>query len=241
MKAKIFTNDFNRIIAATKGFVNKDDTKKLYKFIRLEFHSADSSITAVAVDGYRLSVEHAVCECDKDFVAYINADTKLPGSAEASIEVVNGETIIRCNDHIYGCRMMDGEFLDWENVLPKDDPTFRFGVNGEYLLSALQAAKVSCGKSFKQPVVLEFRGELTPVILRTNKDDIKMVLPVRIRGGTLMKTTPRRDSFAATTDDRYSDKVCPACGYGIRRDEATARDQNGKICHADCIREENDE
>ena len=184
MKAKIFTNDFNRIIAATKEFVSKNENnfRKLYKFIRLEFHSADSSVTAVAVDGYRLSVEHAVCECDEDFVSYINADTKLPGGVEASIEVANGETIIRCGDYIYGCCMRDGEFLDWENALPKGDPTFCFGVNGEYLLSALKAAKISCGKSFNQPVILEFRGELSPVILRTNKDDIKMVLPVRIKG-----------------------------------------------------------
>lgn len=86
-----------------------------------------------------------------------------------------------CGDYIYGCCMMDGEFLDWENVLPKGDPTFCLGVNGEYLLSALKAAKISCGKSFNQPVILEFRGELSPVILRTNKDDIKMVLPVRIK------------------------------------------------------------
>ena len=54
-----------------------------------------------------------------------------------------------------------------------------------------------------------------------------------------MKTVPRRDSFAAMTDERYSDKVCPACGYGIRWGEATARDQNGKIFHADCVEEEN--
>lgn len=53
-----------------------------------------------------------------------------------------------------------------------------------------------------------------------------------------MKTTPRRDSFAAMTDDCYSDKVCPVCGYGIRRDEVAARDQNGKICHTDCVRKE---
>lgn len=44
-----------------------------------------------------------------------------------------------------------------------------------------------------------------------------------------MKTVPRHDSFTATTDERYSDKVCPACGYGIRRGEATARDCNGKM------------
>ena len=53
-----------------------------------------------------------------------------------------------------------------------------------------------------------------------------------------MKIAPRRDSFAAMTDDRYSDKVCPVCGYGIRRDEATKRDHDGKICHADCVEKE---
>lgn len=53
-----------------------------------------------------------------------------------------------------------------------------------------------------------------------------------------MKIAPRRDSFTATTDERYSDKVCPVCGYGIRRGEVAARDQNGKICHADCVRKE---
>ena len=56
-----------------------------------------------------------------------------------------------------------------------------------------------------------------------------------------MKIAPRRDSFAAMTDELYSDTVCPVCGYGIRLVEATKRDHNGKICHADCIREENDE
>lgn len=64
MKAKINSTDFNRIIAATKGFVGKDDFRPLYKFIRLEFCAADSVVTAVAVDGYRISVEHSVCECD---------------------------------------------------------------------------------------------------------------------------------------------------------------------------------
>lgn len=47
-----------------------------------------------------------------------------------------------------------------------------------------------------------------------------------------MKTAPRRGSFAAMTDGRYSDTACPICGYGIRRGEAAARDRNGQICHA---------
>lgn len=180
MKAKINSNDFNRLIAATKSFVTKQDYKKLYQYIRLEFSAADSIVTAVAVDGYRLSVEHAVCECDEDFAAYVNPNTHLPHNDEAALEVVNNELIIRCGGSIFGCRQTAGEFLDWEAAIPSGEPKFRIGFNGNYLLSALQAAKVSCG-SFKEPVVLEFRSPVEPVILRTNKNDIKMVLPVRIQ------------------------------------------------------------
>lgn len=181
MKATIFSNDFNRLVAATKAFVSKDSIRPLYKFIRLEFCAADSIVTAVAVDGYRLSVEHSVCEADEDFVAYINANTMLPRNMNVTIEISDSDAIIRCGDFIFGCPQKGGEFLDWRDSLPKGDPTFRFGVNGNYLLSALQAARVSCGNSFRQPVVLEFRGALNPVLLRTNKDDVKMVLPVRIK------------------------------------------------------------
>lgn len=53
-----------------------------------------------------------------------------------------------------------------------------------------------------------------------------------------MKTTPRRDSFARMTNDRYSDTECPVCGYGIRPGEAAAKNQNGQICHARCVEEE---
>lgn len=184
MKAKIFSNDFNRLVAATKGFVSKDFTKGLYRFIRLEFCAADSAVTAVALDGYRLSVEHAVYECDEDFVAYINANTHLPRGEEATIENTGDETIIRCGDFIFGCSYAPGKFLDWKNALPKGDLTLRIGVNGNYLLSALQAAKVSCGNCFKTPVILEFRSEHEPIILKTHEEDIKMVLPTRIaRGG----------------------------------------------------------
>lgn len=181
MKAKIFSNDFNRIVAATKAFASKNTMRALHQYIRLEFYAADSSVTAIAVDGYRMAVEHSVCECDEDFVAYINRNTKLPRGMNATLEVNGGDAIIRCGDCIFGCPQRGGEFLDWKNVLPGGEPTFRFGVNGNYLLSALQAAKISLGNSFKEPVVLEFRGELSPVILRTNGGDIKMVLPTRLK------------------------------------------------------------
>ena len=72
----------------------------------------------------------------------------------------------------------------WEalKVLPKKDQLpFVTAICTNYLLSALQAAKVSADGSFRQPVILEFRSNIEPILLRTNKEDIKMVLPVRIK------------------------------------------------------------
>lgn len=180
MKAKIKSNDFNRAIAATKDFVSGSDVNRFRNYIRLEFNATASSMTAMAVDGFRMSVEHAVCECDGDFVTHIHRSIKLPKNAEAHIEVTETETLIRCGGLIFGCpRIKREDPFDWRSALPAE-PTFKIDFNGNYLLSALQAAKASCGGSLRQPVVLEFRGPIEPVILRTNDEDIKMVLPVRL-------------------------------------------------------------
>ena len=180
MKAKIYTNDFNRIIAATKDFTGSKTPGRILDFIRLEFCAGEQKVTAIAVDGFRMSVEHTVCECDEDFNAYIRSNVKLPSGLNAIFEIQDGEAIIRCGDFIIGYKQPEGEFLNWEKVLP-EQPTFKIGFNGNYLLSALKAAKVSAGNSFKSPVVLEFHSPLEPVIIRTNHDDVKMVLPIRIK------------------------------------------------------------
>lgn len=182
MRAKINSNDFNRVIAATKAFVSTGNSpQKCREYIRLEFDVASSRMTAMAVDGYRMSVEHAICECDEDFTTYILGSVKLPNKMNALIEVTESDTLIRCGDIIIGCPKLEcPDEFNWMKILP-EAPSFRIAFNGNYLLSALQAAKESCGKSLKEPVVLEFRGPLEPVILRTNKDNIKMVLPIRIK------------------------------------------------------------
>ena len=180
MKAKIYTNDFNRIIAATKDFVSKNSIKKTNTYIRLEFRYEEQRVTAIGVDGFRMSVEHSVCECDEDFNAYIRANVKLPSGMYAEFEIQDREVIIRCGEFIFGYKQPEGEFLNWEKVLP-EAPTFKIGFNGNYLLSALKAAKVSAGNSFKSPIILEFRSPLDPVIIHTNKDDVKMILPIRIK------------------------------------------------------------
>ena len=181
-KASMNTNAFNRLLEATKAFRSKATNRLCTKYTRLEFHAATDEVIAVAVDGFRMSVEHALANSDEDFFVYVQGTVKLPKDNIVSIELVDNEAIFRVDGYMFGYQQPQGEFLDWEKVLPTGEPSFRIGFNGEYLLSALQAAKVSVGGTYKSPVILEFRTPLDPVIIRTNKDDIKMVLPVRIKG-----------------------------------------------------------
>ena len=182
--ARIYTNDLNRLIAATKSFVSDNDHRPCNQYIKLEFHAADNQVVAMAVDGYRMSVEHSVISnCDEDFVAFIKSNTKLPSKQYATISLTEDgkEAVIRCCGFSFGYTQPQDSGFEWEKAIPTTDVKYRIGFNGNYLLSALQAAKVSAGESFRQPVILEFRSNVEPILLRTNKEDIKMVLPVRIK------------------------------------------------------------
>ena len=180
------TNVFNKIISAVKGAVSTSVAMPMYGHIRLEFCKENRAVTAIATDGFRLFVEHATCcEVEEDFDCYIKPSVHLPRGHVMRLELkqrseTESAVEIECLGGIFGFVQPAGKFLDWEKVLP-DAPTFRIGVNAEYLLSALQAAKASVGGAFKQPAILEFRGPLGPITIKTNREDVKMILPVRIR------------------------------------------------------------
>lgn len=181
-KAIMSTGALNRLVEATKAFCAKTNVRPIHTYIKLEFHSQDDEVVAVAVDGFRLSVEHALAQSEEDFCVYIKGNVKLPKDRMVDIELVEDEAIFRCEGFVFGYQQPNsGEFLDWKNVIPTSDVQFKIGFNGDYLLSALQAAKASVGGTYKSPVILEFRSSIEPIILRTNKDDVKMVLPVRCK------------------------------------------------------------
>ena len=185
MKAQITAASLKRLIQSTKSFSDKNSSRPLREYIRLEFSKEFSLVTAIAVDGYRMSVEHASCSVDEDFTVYIKSITP-PASKNswAEIELKENVCFISIDGCITGYQQPQGDFLDWEKVLDdtvKKPKTFCVGFNADYLLSALQAAKASVGNVFHSPVVLEFRGPLDPVLIKTNKDDYKMILPVRLK------------------------------------------------------------
>lgn len=183
MKATINTREFNRLIAATKAFVDVHGRRPLFKLIKLEFSAKNKRVTAVALDGFRMAVENAaLAECDEDFIAYIGGNIKLPSRKDvyAQIELQGNRLIVDCEGLIYGCVQPAIEGFDWGKVLPRSDARYKIAFNGDLLLSALRAAKISCGGKYSQYITLEIRGASEPIILRTNEEDIKLIMPIRI-------------------------------------------------------------
>lgn len=186
MKATILGNDFNRIMDATKQFCDTSTRHKELEYIRLDFDAETQRVTAHACDGYRLSVEHSVIgSCDENFTVYIRGVFRLPKKQYATIEKVENEVQIRCAGVLFGFKQPDNQNpFDYENVFPKEKPQFKIAFNGNYLLTALQAAKISAGNTFRNPIILEFWGPLNPVVIHTNEDDAKLVLPIRTKKTT---------------------------------------------------------
>lgn len=180
--AFIMSNDLNRLIKATEIFVTESKTNTRSGYIRLDFCKDLSSVTAISVDGYRMSVEHSVISyCSQDFSVYIKKSVRFPRNKVVEITSDDSEVALRCDGFMIGFEQPDLKTFDYQNAIPSSDPIFKIAFNGNYLLSAIKAAKASCGNSFKDPVILEFRGKHQPVVIRTNKEDIKIVMPMRLR------------------------------------------------------------
>lgn len=199
-KVTLEGRDFNRLIAATKGFIGKDDRRSIYKYIKFDVEKASTPggcVTAAACDGYRLSVERAraVFAVDETFSCYIPPCARVPQKAFVEIELKDNDVLIRVEDRIFGCRQPKSkeEFVNYEKFF-QEDVKFRVAFQPEYLERAISAAKASVG-NVRAPVVLEFRDHRSPVFFKTgqNRENLKMVLPVRIEDGVEYEETESTD------------------------------------------------
>lgn len=180
--ARMNSTDFNRIMAAVKDFTGI--VKPIFEYIKLELNADTNMITAVACNGFVLSAEHAVLEqCDENFECYVRHNIKFPNNNTLQIALDEDlrQSSLTCMDFSATYKQPEGKYLDWERIVPATPPEYSIAFNGNLLLDALKAAKISCGRSFKGPLIIEFREPTKPIVIRTNESDIKLVLPMRMQ------------------------------------------------------------
>ncbi len=147
-----------------KDMINKvafscstDDTRPLLKGSLLEV--AGKEVTAVALDGYRLSVcRKPAEECGGDFKAIIPSRilmeiSRLLESDEENVTLSFKENgmVVEVDDTVIYGRLLEGEFIDYKGVIP---PAFTtdFIVNKEQLENAIGRAAI-CARVDKNNLV----------------------------------------------------------------------------------------
>lgn len=192
MKAVIFGNYLKSLINSTKSFIGGLNCTPCHQCIRLEFNNVDDTVTAIATNGRKLSIESKPILCaDENFIAYIKPPfPKILATDIAFIEVVNKQSIIKIGESVATYDLPESsnsnnidDCFNYRKALEdieRKTIVYKIAFNPDLLIDSLRAAKASNTKGNWNRVVLEFRSPLDPVILKHGQENenIKLFFPM---------------------------------------------------------------
>ena len=124
------------------------------------FEISDAGLTMVAVDGFRLALRHEKLEKLEGgafrFVcpgSALNEVEKICEDSEEPITVSLGKRhlLFETGSTELICRKLEGEFLDYKNAIPRNNP-IRLLVDTKTMLSSLDRVSVVISEKLKSPV-----------------------------------------------------------------------------------------
>lgn len=157
------------------------------------FEINDRGLTVVAVDGFRLALRREPLEkIDGGAFRFV-----APGSALNEVEKICADsddmvTIIQGKRHLLFeagntqliCRRLEGEFLDYKNAIPANNPIC-IEVDNKTLLESLDRVSVVISEKLKSPVRCVFSSDKVYLSARTGNGDARDICPVRGDGQEL--------------------------------------------------------
>ena len=109
--------------------VSHDESRPVFTGILIE--KQNDKLTFVATDGYRLSVKHSDIESPKEFPTIIvpsKAAAELyrllsgKGFEEVKVQISNNQIMVQFPDTILLSRLIDGQFPNYQQIIPKQQP-----------------------------------------------------------------------------------------------------------------------
>ena len=157
------------------------------------FEIDDTGLTMVSVDGFRLALRHEPLEkIDGGAFRFV-----APGSALKEVENICGDTdemitVTRGKRHLLFsagqtqliCRRLEGEFLDYKNAIPRNNPIC-VEVANSALLQSLDRISVVISEKLKSPVRCVFEEDRVLLSARTGNGEAKDICPTKGDGNGL--------------------------------------------------------
>ena len=150
------------------------------------FEVGDKDLTVVSVDGFRLALRREPLDRSEGgafkFVAPGSALNEVEKICEDSDEKI---TIIQGKRHLLFeagatqliCRRLEGEFLDYKNAIPRNNP-IRLTVDTKTMLGSLDRVSVVISEKLKSPVRCVFENGRVMLSARTGAGEAKDICPL---------------------------------------------------------------
>ena len=190
----ISQNVLKNIIKKTIFAVSLEETRPI--FTGCLFEVKDNKMVVVAVDGFRLALKNAYLENQiTDFKAVIPGKTlneinRIIAFSDDFIKIgiSKNQALFEMENCKVVTRLLDGEFLNYENVIPKDKAT-RVKINKESLLEAFERTSLlsmsSTEKEKKYPVKLVIELDKIIISCISQTGDAKEEIFVETEGESL--------------------------------------------------------
>ena len=150
------------------------------------FEIGDNGLTMVAVDGFRLALRREPLERIDGgafrFVApgaALNEVEKICADTDALLTVVQGKRhlLFEVENTQLICRRLEGEFLDYRNAIPRNNP-ISILVDTKAMLNSLDRVSVVISEKLKSPVHCIFDADRVYLSAKTGNGEAKDICPV---------------------------------------------------------------
>ena len=169
---RIPQNKLKELISGTIFAVSENQGRPIHTGVKFEV--TDTSITAIAVDGFRLARRtyhpEAPTARELSFVvpaAGLKEVEKIVTDSEdnAAFTLGSKHILFQIGSATLVCRLLDGEFLDWRRVVPTNCP-IKLVANVSDLASSVERVGLIVSEKYKSPVRCVFSHQ--ELLMRTS-------------------------------------------------------------------------
>lgn len=201
--------DLKALISKSIYAVATEDVRPILKGVKLEV--TGDTITAVALDGYRLAVvKKKVVGASSDLTCIVparslNEISKLLGDEDKVIRVNVGKNfmMVDIDNTKMTTRLLEGDFINYKQIIPTDFST-HLVLNKDQLLDALERASLLSRVDRNNLVKFEIIDKVMKLSSKSEIGDIKENITISLRGNDLNIAFNARyftEALRATSDE----------------------------------------
>lgn len=168
---------FKRLVKQTVYAASTLDIKPILTGILFEINDAESSVTAIGVDQYRLAMKKENFEYKSGNITSFIVPAKtlnevmkiLPEESDSniSISVSNKNVMFGYESFVFISRTLEGEFLNYKTVIPAESK-FTVKVSAKKMRSMLDRAALITSNAIKSPIRCDFEFDTVKISTASN-------------------------------------------------------------------------